>query len=198
MSGGISTKSYSTMQNNNLLYYTFFFAQGDAFRFLGPWIDPKMTMDVAVRKLLSKATPKLMSLLRLRSYYSKKEMFAQFKTHVLPLLESACGAIYHAASSLLDQLAHVQHNFCRDMETSDTADFIDHNLAPLNMRSDIWLLGMLYKCAHRTAQPALLNLCPRHHTADRRSTKSQHFHGPQLLGRCDHRRTSMMDRSVLA
>ena len=47
------------------------FGQGDAFRFLGPWIDPKLTMDVAVRKLLSKAKPKLISLLRLCSYYSK-------------------------------------------------------------------------------------------------------------------------------
>ena len=133
-------------------------------------------MDVAVRKLLSKAKPKLMSLLRLRSYYSKKEMFAQFKTHVLPLLESAGGAIYHAASSLLDQPAHVQHKCCRDMDTSDTAAFIDHNLAPLNMRRDIGLLGMLYKCAHRTAQPALLNLFPRHHVADRSSTRFQQSH----------------------
>ena len=88
------------------------FGQGDAFRFLGPWIDPKLTMDVAERKLLSKAKPKVMTLLQLRSYYSKREMFAQFKTHVLPLLECAGGAIYHAASPLLDQLAHVQHIFC--------------------------------------------------------------------------------------
>ena len=166
------------------------FGQGDAFRFLGPWIDPKLTMDVAVQKLLFKAKPKLMSLLRLRSYYSKKDMFAQFKMHVLPLLESAGGAIYHAASSLLDQLAHVQHNFCRDMDTSDTAAFIDHNLAPLNMRRDIGLLGMLNKCAHRTAQPALFNLFPRYHVADRSSTRFHQFHSFQILDRCDHRRNA--------
>ena len=58
------------------------FDQGDAFRFLGAWIDPEMTMDVAMRELLSNAKPKLTSFLRLPSYYSRKEMFAQFKTSV--------------------------------------------------------------------------------------------------------------------
>ena len=74
-------------------------------------------------------------------------MFQQFKSHVLPNLEYPTPAIYHASASNLDKLNAVQRSFLRDMSVSEEVALTDKsfNLAPLSMRRDIAMLGVIHR-----------------------------------------------------
>ena len=99
----------------------------------------------------------------------------------------------------MEKSANVQKKFCREMGTTEAEAFIDFNLAPLGLTRDIGMLGLLYKCAHKTAHPALMELFPRCEGSSRRHCQRHHsLHDFQLLDRCDGPRTAMMDRSVFA
>ncbi len=69
----------------------------------------------------------------------------QYKAHVLSLLEQSAGAIYHAADSHLDVLDSLQRRFLREIGLSENNAFLKHNLAPLRLRRDIAVLGLLHR-----------------------------------------------------
>ena len=50
-----------------------------------------------IEKVVQKCKPKVKMLLRTRHFFSTKEMMTQFKTHILPMLESITPAVYHAS-----------------------------------------------------------------------------------------------------
>ena len=173
------------------------FGAGATFRFLGPWIDSKLVMDVAVRKVANKARPKRTALLRLRSFYSLPELVAQFKTHILPILEGGSGAICHASTTVLEPLVRVQSGFLNEIGVSHARAFLDFNLAPLGLRRGIGLAGLLWKCAWRVAHPEFLKLFTLRASSARTSGRLQpRPHARQLEDRCDGRRGAMMDRSI--
>ena len=70
------------------------YGNGTTFKLLGPLIDPKLTMHDTIDKTLGKARPKLKALLRTKTYYSIGTLINQYKTHVLPLIET-CRAVQH-------------------------------------------------------------------------------------------------------
>jgi hypothetical protein len=59
----------------------------------------------------------------------------QYKCHVLPLMESASGAIYHAASSILDPLDRAQSSFLHTLGVEPPEAFTSYNLAPFVLPS---------------------------------------------------------------
>jgi len=172
---------------------------GNDFRLLGPWIDNKLLMHTAVNKIMAKAKPKTRALLRTQAYYCTAQLIQQFKTHVWPLLESATGAVYHAAASTLHSLDQCQNSFVRSLGMSPETAFLDHNLMPLNTRRDIAMLGFLHNCARASAHTSLCGLFPlapagpTHHHATRLQT---HRHSYQLVDRCQGRQSEMLARSV--
>ena len=121
----------------------------------------QLKMEEAIATTLKKARAKFQALMRTRCHYNDSDMFLQFKTHVLGLLESNIGGIYHATATLLAPLDRVMvtfvHNF--NMESEDA--FRKYNLAPLNLRRDIAMLGFLHKCNLPNAHPDLLELFPQ-------------------------------------
>ena len=62
-----------------------------------------------------------------------------FKQRVLGFVECRTPAIYHATTTVLNQLDRTQDNFFRELGIDSTAALMDFNLAPLSMRRDIAL-----------------------------------------------------------
>ena len=150
--------------------------------------------------MVGKARPKLTALLRCKNHYSLVEMVQQFKTHILNLLETAIRARYHAADSVRKPLDDVMASFLKHTGLDARTAFIKHNLAPTQLRRDIAMLGVLFKCMRKEADPALLHLfpgAPETQTHREQSTRLQEArHDRQLLDRCTGKRLEIMDHSL--
>jgi len=131
-------------------------------------------MEEAINAILLTARPKMRALLRTRGHYSVTDMFLQFKTHVLGLLESNIGGIYHATDTALAPLDRLQRAFCNNFNTNEESAFCKFNLAPLCLRRDIAMLGFLHKCNLPDAHDEMLLLFPR------RTARPRGAHNKQL------------------
>ena len=126
---------------------------GEPFRLLGTIVDHKLTMESEIRRVYKKASPKLNAILATRHLYDLHGMFQQYKSHILCLLEQSAAAIYHAASTHLELLDRVQKRFLNSIGMSEESAFLDFNLAPLQLRRDIGVLGLLHKVQLGEAHP---------------------------------------------
>ena len=118
---------------------------GATFKLLGLMVDTRLSMEEAVHAILQKARPKMRALLRTRGHYNVKDMFMQYKTHILVLLEANTGGIYHATDTTLGALDRFQRAFVNNFNMSEECAFHNFNLAPLCLRRDIAMLGFLHK-----------------------------------------------------
>ena len=140
-------------------------------------------MKACIDIIYNKAKPKSRRILRARRFFSTADLVMQFKAHVWGIIESYVPAIYHAAPSSLEKVDGFQISFLSHLDLNEKDGFLHYGLAPLVLRRDIGMLGVLYKCAHNTAHPELCELfrraplegLPRH--ATRRSSRQ---HGLQL------------------
>ena len=174
---------------------------GDAqpFRLLGPTLDEKLLMHECIDKVYRKAKPKARALLRCRRFYSIADMLLLFKSHVRSQIEWCNGAIFHAAASKLERLDTVQTSFLRDLEISETQAYIEFNLAPLRLRRDIGMLGVLYKICHGTAHADFDLLFPRAPTCgtqgyDTRARRRRH--DLQFVDFCNGTQLCQFQRSL--
>ena len=60
-------------------------------------------------------------------------------------MEYRTAAVYHATRSLLEKLDNIQARFLGDAGVDDIAAMIRFNLAPLRMRRDIAMLGIIQR-----------------------------------------------------
>ena len=134
---------------------------GDCFRLLGLPIDPTLSMHDGIQKLVKRLRPKLQALMRTRQCDSLEDMMLQYKSHVLSVAESNIGVIYHACSILLAPLDRLQTTYVHNLNLSIEEAFLHHNLAPLNLRRDISMLGFLHKLKLEHAHPDIFKLFPR-------------------------------------
>ena len=158
------------------------------FRLLGPIIDEKLLMHGCIDKLYRKAKPKARVLLRCRRYYSIGDMPLPFKSHVRIQIECCNGAIYHASPSQLTWLDTIQTSFLRHLELEERQAFLDHNVAPMSLRRDIRLLGVLWKVGHGKTHPDFEDLFPNVHwrTTHGHDTRiERRRHDLQLFDPCD-------------
>ena len=159
----------------------------------------KLVMDIAVKKLVNKARPKTYALLKTRRFYYTADLVTQFKTHVWSILEGCISAIYHAADTTLAPLDRVQTMFVHSLNLSEADAFLNYNMAPLRLRRDIGMLGLLHKCNLGTAHNRLLNLFPPLTTESMplHSTRwSNKRHNRQLLERCTGNFLQITRRSI--
>ena len=136
------------------------FALGDPFNLLGCLTDPKLTMRNAVDKIWSKVRPRIKALLRTRSHYGVASLIEQFKTNVWGFMETHSGGIFHAATSILDQLDNSQKHFLDELGVSLETAFKDHNFAPPTLRRNIAVLGMIHKRVLGLSHPSFDQLLP--------------------------------------
>ena len=174
---------------------------GDAqtFRLLGPLLDEKLLMHACIDKLYRKAKPKARALLRCRRFFSIGDMLALFKAHVRSQVEWCNGAIYHASPAKLAHLDSVQSSFLRHLELDENSAFLTFNLAPLRLRRDIGMLGVLWKICHGRAHVDFDALFPRApssalHRHDTRVARRRHT--LQLVDRCDGTQLTQLRRSL--
>jgi hypothetical protein len=122
-------------------------AFGPDFKLLGIIFDCKLEMSNAVRALTGKVKWKVQMLLRSRKSFHTEDMVVQYKQQVLSYIEYRTPAIYHATKTVLNRLDKQQDHFFRELGITKEAALIDFNLAPLSMRRDIALLGLLHRAA---------------------------------------------------
>ena len=118
---------------------------GDGFRSLGVVFDCKLLMGDAISECACEAGWRSRSILHCRRYYSVRELIFLYKSHILSYIEYRTAAISHASSSALSVIESVQHMFLRALEVSDESALIDYGLAPLSVRRDIAILGIIHR-----------------------------------------------------
>ena len=157
-------------------------------------------MGPAIEKVVQKCRPKVKALLRTRPYYSTRDMFFQFKTNILPIIEAITPAVYHASKSHLDKLDGILNWFLCHLDVSREEALLVHNLAPLSVRRDFAMLGLLHKCALGLAHPDLVALFPmrdldekRHQYSTRLSEKrhAKQFAESEYAPKSDYMRHSV-------
>ena len=100
-------------------------------------------------------------LLRSRRLFNTADLVVQYKQQVLSYIEYRTPAIYHATATVLQQLDKTQDRFLRELGIDSTAALMDFNLAPLSMRRDIAILGLLHRAAVGDGPPQLRELFKR-------------------------------------
>ena len=118
---------------------------GDNFKILGVIFDPKLVMADAVESCVAAASWRIHSLIRTRRFYCDAELVNLYKAHVLSYIEYRTCAIYHASVSVLAPLDALQTRFLRSLGISAGDALIHFNLAPLNTRRDISILGVIHR-----------------------------------------------------
>jgi hypothetical protein len=172
--------------------------QGDDFRLLGSWIDVCLNMGTNISKILARARPKVTALLRTRPYYTTCDMITQYKAHVLCILELNTGSFYHAATSVLEPLDNVQESFIRQLGLTRCQAFLDHNLAPLCVRRDIAMLGLIFRSVSGQTHADLAALFdPAPPTEHRhRTRRAANQHDRQLKEERPGSHPALLQRSV--
>ena len=138
------------------------------------------------------------ALLRCRRFYSLSDMFCQCKAHVLSVLEFPTPAVYHASRSVIDGIDAVQRRFLREVQITMKDSFLKFRLAPLQLRRNIAMLGLLHKVILGEAHSCFSELFPRCPSEPPRYyTRFQaRKHNKQLVDRCDGRQPDYLSRSL--
>jgi hypothetical protein len=131
---------------------------GNTFRLLGICFDGALDMCSTVGELVADAGWKLRTLIRTRRYYNDADLIMLYKTHLLSYIEYRTAAIYHARRDVLSKLDEVQTRFLRDVGVSEVEALMEFNLAPLALRRDIAMLGMLHRAKLGLGPPQLREL----------------------------------------
>ena len=78
-----------------------------------------------------------------------------YTAQILICIESRTSALHHAAPSVLNTIDHVQRRSLREVNMSELEAFELFNLAPVRVRRDISMLGVVYRIAHGLTPNAL-------------------------------------------
>jgi len=171
---------------------------GDPFKLLGCMMDTDLRMHSAIDQLLGKVRPKVTAILRTRAYYSVSDLINQFKTQIWGLMEANSGGLFHAATSLLQKIDHVQNRFLREIGISAVRGFLEFNFAPPSLRRDIGILGLLHKRVLNKCHPSFQRLLPYY--AERFAEPTGQGHTKKLYGHwveiSSHR--ALFNRSIFA
>ena len=95
--------------------------------------------------IIQSARPKCKALLRTRAFYNTVDMILQFKTHILGILESNIGGIYHATTTVLDTLNRIATRFVHELNLEVDFAFLRYHLILLSLRRDTAMLDFLHK-----------------------------------------------------
>ena len=86
-----------------------------------------------------------------------------YKAHALSYLEFRTPTIYHARREALSKLDTVQTRFLREAGVDEVAALMHFSLAPLRMRRDIAMLGVLHRAALGVGPPQLKEMFSLRH-----------------------------------
>ena len=75
--------------------------------------------------------------------------------------QTATHAVYHASTTVLRDLDLLQERFLRQLDVSEVDAFLTYILAPLRLRRDVAMLGIIHRASMRQGPPALWQLIRR-------------------------------------
>ena len=132
--------------------------QGDHFKILSVVFDPKLSMHTAVKDLSLEAGWRVKTLLRSSRFYDVKALIRLYKTKILSFLEGATPALFYASPSTLSNLDGIQSWFLQELHVTEESALMRFHLAPLALRRNFLMLGMLYKVSRGSASPPVQRL----------------------------------------
>ena len=103
-------------------------------------------MREAVHQCAIEASWKIKAVLQPHRFFTTTETVKLYKTHVLSIIEYRTPAIVHAAPSILLEIDRLQRRFLRELDISDEEALIHFKLAPLAVRRQIAILGVIHRC----------------------------------------------------
>ena len=118
---------------------------GENFKMLGVIVDPGLRMQDEVSHLVGECSWKLEALLRTIGFHSPMQLLNLYKAYILSVAEYRTGALYHASDTVLEPLDRIQKRFLRALGWTDLDALVVGNLAPLGLRRDIAMLGMIHR-----------------------------------------------------
>ena len=116
-------------------------------RLLGVPFDHALSVRDAVVEMVTDAAWKIASIVRSARFFTDGELVNLYKSQLLSYFEYRTAAIYHACDTVLAPLNQFQNRFLRELGISVEDALFHFNLAPLQSRRDMAMLGLL----HRTA-----------------------------------------------
>jgi hypothetical protein len=172
---------------------------GSNFHMLGVTFDPQLTMDRACYEIAAVASTRLRTLLRVKRFHSTRSMVRQYKSQILSSIDCATSAIYHSPAFFLQVLDRVQNEFIAELSLTPLDALLDYNLAPLCIRRDISMLGLLHRVSLGVAPPQFRRFIypARQDEWNRGWAYNVARHTKQIHDPIDGTTTRMMERSVL-
>ena len=80
-------------------------------------------MKAECEEVGKRAFNKLRTLLKLRKYYTTAQLLGMYKSNVLPTLEFPTPAVYHATTTVLDNLDKMQRHLVQELKLTAEKDF---------------------------------------------------------------------------
>ena len=136
-------------------------SEGKDFKILGVLFDCQLDMTAAVNDIVNSASWKIRTLLRTQRFYTTGELVVLYKSQLLSYIEYRTAAIYHALREILARLDNIQTKFLQDAGVTAEEALMEFNLAPLAMRRDIAMLGLIHRAALGKGPPQLRQLIKR-------------------------------------
>ena len=118
---------------------------GESFDLLGIRFDCKLVMSSTVEELARTCRWKLRAILRTKRYNTSARLISLYKTQLLSFIEYRTAAIYHVCDTALALLDDVQDKILKVAGITKTEALNDHRLAPLSVRRDIAMLGLIHR-----------------------------------------------------
>ena len=175
--------------------------EGEDFKMFGILFDTKLTMEQQVEALTNRCRWKLKTLLRAQRYFNEEQMVQQYKTHILPYLEFATPAVYHATATTLAKMDKLQTSFLKQIGLTPLEALTKYALAPLSTRRDIALLGVVHRTVLGEGPPQFARWFfpaePAKHTYNTRRQEARAKHGKQLHDYLDGSQSALLRRSAL-
>ena len=117
----------------------------DPSKLLGITFDCKLRMDLCVRETVNQASWKLTTILRTRRFHEVARLVQVHKSKILSFVEYRTPAVCHAASTILAGIDAVQRRFLRVCCLTQEDALMFFNLAPLETRRDMAMLGLIHR-----------------------------------------------------
>ena len=122
---------------------------GDILKHLGIPFDCKLLMHEAIDHCARESGWRTRGILHCRRFYTLRELFLLYKSHVLSFIEYRTPAISHAASSALSLLDCVQERFTRALGVSEEDALLQFCSASLAADRNMAILVLIHRTALR-------------------------------------------------
>ena len=169
---------------------------GRNFKSLGLNFDCRLTMQDAISGLTSEMRWRVRSILRTQRYNTIANMVHLYTAKVLSYCECRTAVIYHACTSLLQHVDRVRGGFLEEINIDAVTALSVFNLAPLSLRRDIAMLGLIHRTTLGQGPPHFQQLFFREDTANKQSVRTS-GHEHKLHEYSDDTQLDIVKRSAL-